>query len=51
MARFTDDTINRFKTEVSLVCLVEPSGLELKKHGKGFPIHCPFDNTAVTLSG
>ena len=42
MARFSDDTINRIKQEVSLVRLVENSGVVLKPHGKDRIGHCPF---------
>lgn len=42
MARIPDDQIERIKSEVSLVRLVEASGIELKRHGKDFHGHCPF---------
>ena len=44
MARFSDDMINRIKNEVSLIRLVESSGVELKPHGKDFIGRCPFHN-------
>jgi DNA primase catalytic core len=44
MARFSDETINRIKQEVSLVRLVENSGVELKPHGKDKIGRCPFHN-------
>lgn len=42
MARIPDSEIERLKTEVSLVRLVESSGVELKRHGKDFHGRCPF---------
>jgi DNA primase len=42
MARIPDDMINRIKQEVSLVCLVEKSGVALKAHGKDRIGRCPF---------
>lgn len=44
MARFSDDTINRIKQDVSLVRLVETSGVALKTHGKDKIGRCPFHN-------
>ena len=44
MARFSDDMINRIKSDVSLIRLVEASGVELKLHGKDFIGRCPFHN-------
>lgn len=44
MARFTDEMINRIKQDVSLVRLVENSGVELKAHGKDKIGRCPFHN-------
>ncbi|QGX41525.1 CHC2 zinc finger domain-containing protein [Permianibacter aggregans] len=42
MARIPEDQIERLKTEVSLVRLVEAKGVELKKHGKDYLGRCPF---------
>lgn len=42
MARIADGEIERLKTEVSLVRLVEARGVELKKHGKDWLGRCPF---------
>jgi len=42
MARIAESEIERLKTEVSLVRLVESSGVELKKHGKDYLGLCPF---------
>ena len=42
MARFSDEVINRIKSEVSLIRLVEASGVELKPHGKDKIGCCPF---------
>lgn len=42
MARFSDEVINRIKSEVSLIRLVEASGVELKPHGKDKIGRCPF---------
>ncbi|WP_086135649.1 CHC2 zinc finger domain-containing protein [Methylocaldum sp. SAD2] len=42
MARFTDETINRIKTEISLLRLVESQGHQPKRQGKDWAIRCPF---------
>lgn len=42
MARFSDDIIQRLKSEVSLIRLVENSGIALKPHGKDKIGCCPF---------
>ncbi len=42
MARIPDAEIERLKAEVSLVRLVEASGLSLKKQGKDYACRCPF---------
>lgn len=42
MARFSDDMISRIKNDVSLIRLVEASGVELTPHGKDFIGRCPF---------
>lgn len=42
MARFTDEQINRLKTEVSLQRLAENQGIQLKKHGNDLIGLCPF---------
>lgn len=42
MARFTEESLQRIKHEVSLVRLVERYGIPLKKHGKDYIGHCPF---------
>jgi len=42
MARIPDHEIERLKSEVSLVRLVESSGVELKRSGKDYLGHCPF---------
>ncbi|WP_045857289.1 CHC2 zinc finger domain-containing protein [Teredinibacter purpureus] len=42
MARFSDEVINRIKSEVSLIRLVETSGVALKPHGKDKIGRCPF---------
>jgi DNA primase catalytic core len=44
MARFTDEMITRIKHDVSIVRLVEQSGIELKTHGKDRIGRCPFHN-------
>ncbi len=36
MARIPETEIERLKSEVSVECLVERSGVELKKSGKDF---------------
>ncbi|WP_419600232.1 CHC2 zinc finger domain-containing protein [Thiolapillus sp.] len=42
MARIPNNELDRLKSEVSLVRLVESSGIELKKHGKDYLGLCPF---------
>lgn len=42
MARIPDHEIERLKAEVSLVRLVESSGVELKRAGKDYLGRCPF---------
>jgi DNA primase catalytic core len=42
MARFTDEVIERIKSEVSLVRLAESQGYALVKQGKDFALCCPF---------
>ena len=42
MARFFRRPTNRIKSDVSLVRLVEQSGVTLKPHGKDRIGHCPF---------
>jgi hypothetical protein len=42
MARIPESELDRLKHEVSLVRLVEASGIELKKHGKDYLGLCPF---------
>lgn len=42
MARIPDEEIERLKAEVSLVRLVESSGVELKRQGKDWHGRCPF---------
>jgi len=48
MARIPEEQIERLKEEVAVVRLVESSGIELKKSGKGWIAKCPFhaDDTA-----
>ena len=42
MARFTDEQINRLKSDISLQRLAEAQGIELKKHGQDMIGLCPF---------
>jgi len=42
MARFTEAELERLKNDVSLVRLVEASGIALKKQGKDYAGICPF---------
>lgn len=42
MARIPEDEIERLKAEVSLVRLVEASGVALARHGKDWLGRCPF---------
>lgn len=48
MARLSDQLIDRIKSEVSLVNLVEAKGFTLKAHGGDYVMCCPFhdDDTA-----
>ncbi|MBY0573683.1 MAG: toprim domain-containing protein [Undibacterium sp.] len=48
MARIPDEELQRLKTEVSLVRLIELAGIKLKKQGKDYAANCPFhdDSTA-----
>ncbi len=48
MARLPDELIERIKSDVSLLRLVESQGYQPKKQGKDYAISCPFhegDNT------
>jgi DNA primase catalytic core len=47
MARIPESEIERLKTEVSLVRLIEASGLALKKQGKDYACACPFHDEAT----
>ena len=47
MARIPESEIERLKTEVSLVRLVEAAGIELKKQGKDYATRCPFHDEAT----
>ncbi len=47
MARIPDAEIERLKQEVSLVRLVEASGIALKKQGKDYAACCPFHEDAT----
>jgi DNA primase len=42
MARLPDQEVNRLKTEISLLRLVESQGHESKKQGNDYVISCPF---------
>ncbi len=42
MVQIPDNELDRLKSKVSLVRLVESSGIKLKKHGKDYPGLCPF---------
>ena len=42
MARIPDEVVERLKREVSVVRLVEASGVELKRHGENVMGRCPF---------
>jgi DNA primase len=50
MARIPDTEIERLKAEVSLVRLVEASGVELKRHGKDWVGRCPWHQPDRTPS-
>jgi DNA primase len=47
MARIPEAEIERLKSEVSLVRLVEAAGIELKKQGKDYAGCCPFHADAT----
>jgi DNA primase catalytic core len=42
MARIPETELERIKTEVSLLRLVEAKGIVMKRHGKDWLGHCPF---------
>ena len=42
MARIPDEEIERLKSQVDLVALVQSKGIELKNHGADLAGHCPF---------
>jgi DNA primase len=51
MARIPETELERLKLGVSLVRLMEASGLELKKQGKDYAGRCPFhDDASPSLS-
>jgi len=50
MARLSDEIVNRIKSEISLVRLIEAKGFDLKPHGKHYAIHCPFHEGDKTPS-
>jgi DNA primase catalytic core len=47
MARIPEAELERIKTDVSLVRLVEAAGIELKKQGKDYAACCPFHEDAT----
>lgn len=51
MARIPEAELERLKSEVSLLRLMEASGLTPKKQGKDYAAHCPFheDSTASLI--
>ena len=42
MARIADEIIQRIKTDISLLRLIESQGYKVSKQGKDHVIHCPF---------
>ena len=50
MARIPDEVVNRLKTEVSLLRLVEGQGYQPKRQGKDWAIRCPFHDGDDTPS-
>ena len=42
MARLADTDIEKLKTEVSLLRLIESQGCQPRKQGKDYVIACPF---------
>ena len=51
MARLADDVINRIKSDVSLLRLVESQGHKVTKQVKDYVVSCPFhdDKTASLI--
>jgi DNA primase len=47
MARLSDDEVNKLKTQISLLRLVEAQGHAPKKQGKDYVISCPFHEEAT----
>ncbi|MCX7289596.1 CHC2 zinc finger domain-containing protein [Janthinobacterium sp.] len=47
MARIAEAEIERLKTEVALVRLMEAAGIELRKQGKNYACRCPFHDEAT----
>jgi DNA primase len=44
MARIPDQELERLKEEISVIRLVEGTGVELKAHGADKIGHCPFQD-------
>lgn len=47
MPRIPDSELDRLKTEVSLVRLIEARGIALVKQGKDLAARCPFHEDAT----
>ena len=50
MARIPDNEIERLKTDISLLRLVESQGYPVTKQGKDYAIRCPFHDGDDTPS-
>ena len=53
MARLSDAEVNKLKTQISLLRLVEAQGHQPKKQGKDYVISCPFheeDTPSMVIS-
>lgn len=42
MARIPEDVVERLKCEVSVECIAQAKGIELKRHGDNLVGRCPF---------
>ena len=47
MARFTENQLNKLKTDISLVRLIQSQGYELVKKGSSHEMNCPFHDDAT----
>ena len=47
MARFTEKQLNKLKTDISLVRLIQSQGYKLVKEGNSYSMNCPFHDDAT----